>query len=398
MELSHRVQAIKESPTLAITAKAQKLKAEGRDVVALAAGEPDFDTPDHIKAAAIDAINKGFTKYTPVSGTPGLKNAIIAKFKRDQGVDYSAKQVLVSVGGKQSFYNLCQAYINEGDEVIIPAPYWVSYPDMVILAEGKPVILECGIEQGYKLSPAQLAAAITPRTKMLVINSPSNPTGAVYTLDELKALGEVLKKHPNILIASDDMYEHVMLGSTTFANVLNACPELYPQTILLNGVSKAYSMTGWRIGYAAGPEVLIKAMENIQSQSTSNPTSISQVAAEAALNGPQAECFAPMLKAFNERHEFVVNKFNSIRGLKCLTAGGAFYAFVDAREAIQNLYKEGKIAAPTDMALGSYLLEAQDVAVVPGSAFGAEGYFRISFATSMGNLEKALARIESALA
>lgn len=397
MELSHRVQAIKESPTLAITAKAQRLKAEGRDVVALAAGEPDFDTPDHIKAAAIEAINNGFTKYTPVSGTPGLKNAIIAKFKRDQGLDYTAKQILVSVGGKQSFYNLCQAYINAGDEVIIPAPYWVSYPDMVVLAEGRPVIVQCGIEQGYKLSAAQLDAAITPKTKMVVINSPSNPTGAVYTLDELKALGEVLKRHPNVLIASDDMYEHVMLGDTRFANILNACPELYPQTILLNGVSKAYSMTGWRIGYAAGPEKLIKAMDNIQSQSTSNPTSISQVAAEAALNGPQEACFAPMLKAFNERHDFVVKRFNAIRGLKCLTAGGAFYAFVDARVAIQNLHGEGKLAEPSDLALGNYLLEAQDVAVVPGSAFGAEGYFRISFATSMGNLEKALDRIEKAL-
>lgn len=397
MELSHRVQAIKESPTLAITAKAQKLKAEGRDVVALAAGEPDFDTPEHIKAAAIAAIQNGFTKYTPVSGTPGLKNAIIAKFKRDQGLDYTAKQVLVSCGGKQSFYNLCQAYLNQGDEVIIPAPYWVSYPDMVILAEGKPVIVECGIEQGFKLSPAQLAAAITPRTKLVVLNSPSNPTGAVYTLAELKALGEVLKQHPKVLIASDDMYEHVMLADTCFANILNACPELYPQTIVLNGVSKAYSMTGWRIGYAAGPEWLIKAMENIQSQSTSNPTSISQVAAEAALNGPQADCFAPMLAAFNARHELVLSAFNAIRGLKCLRAGGAFYAFVDAREAIQNLHREGKLAAPTDLALGSYLLEAQDVAVVPGSAFGAEGYFRISFATSMANLEKALARIASAL-
>ncbi|WP_374536376.1 pyridoxal phosphate-dependent aminotransferase [Chitinimonas taiwanensis] len=397
MELSHRVQAIKESPTLAITAKAQKLKAEGRDVVALAAGEPDFDTPEHIKAAAIAAIQNGFTKYTPVSGTPGLKNAIIAKFKRDQGLDYTAKQVLVSCGGKQSFYNLCQAYLNQGDEVIIPAPYWVSYPDMVILAEGKPVIVECGIEQGFKLSPAQLAAAISPRTKLVVLNSPSNPTGAVYSLAELKALGEVLKQHPKVLIASDDMYEHVMLGDTCFANILNACPELYPQTIVLNGVSKAYSMTGWRIGYAAGPEWLIKAMENIQSQSTSNPTSISQVAAEAALNGPQADCFAPMLAAFNARHEFVLSAFNAIRGLKCLRAGGAFYAFVDAREAIQNLHREGKLAAPTDLALGSYLLEAQDVAVVPGSAFGAEGYFRISFATSMANLEKALARIASAL-
>ena len=396
MQLSSRVLAIKESPTLAITAKAAKLKAEGRDVIALAAGEPDFDTPDHIKAAAIDAIQKGFTKYTPVSGTPGLKKAIIDKFKRDNGVDYAANQILVSVGGKQSFFNLCQAFINAGDEVIIPAPYWVSYPDIVIIAEGKPVIVQCGIEQGFKLTPAQLQAAITPRTKMLVLNSPSNPTGAVYTLEELKALGEVLKQHPGILIASDDMYEHVVLGDTRFYNILNACPELYAQTILLNGVSKAYSMTGWRIGYAAGPAPLIKAMENIQSQSTSNPTSISQVAAEAALVGSQ-DCIKPMLHAFNERHAFVVDKFNSIRGLKCLVAGGAFYAFVDAREAIKLLAAEGKIAEANDLALGSYLLDTQDVAVVPGSAFGAEGYFRISFATSMGNLEKALARIEKAL-
>ena len=226
MELSHRVQAIKESPTLAITAKAQKLKAEGRDVVALAAGEPDFDTPDHIKAAAIEAINKGFTKYTPVSGTPSLKKAIVEKFKRDNGLDYEVSQVLVSVGGKQSFYNLCQAYINDGDEVIIPAPYWVSYPDMAILAGGVPVVIECGIEQGYKLSPAQLEAAITPKTKLVVINSPSNPTGAVYTLEELAALGAVVKKNPHVLVASDDMYEHVMLGDTTFYTLLNACPEL----------------------------------------------------------------------------------------------------------------------------------------------------------------------------
>ncbi len=397
MELSHRVQAIKESPTLAITAKAQKLKAEGRDVVALAAGEPDFDTPDHIKAAAIEAINKGFTKYTPVSGTPSLKKAIVEKFKRDNGLDYEVSQVLVSVGGKQSFYNLCQAYINDGDEVIIPAPYWVSYPDMAILAGGVPVVIECGIEQGYKLSPAQLEAAITPKTKLVVINSPPNPTGAVYTLEELAALGAVVKKNPHVLVASDDMYEHVMLGDTTFYTLLNACPELKDQVIVLNGVSKAYSMTGWRIGYAAGPQKLIKAMENIQSQSTSNPTSISQVAAEAALNGDQG-CITPMLEAFNTRHVYVVDRFNAMRGLKCLRAGGAFYAFVDAREAIALLAAEGKISAATDMALGSFLLETQDVAVVPGSAFGAEGYFRISFATSMQNLEKALDRIEKALA
>lgn len=397
MELSRRVQLITESPTLAITAKAAKLRSEGRDVIALAAGEPDFDTPEHIKKAAIEAINKGFTKYTPVSGTPGLKQAIIAKFKRDNGLEYTAKQILVSCGGKQSFYNLCQAYINPGDEVIIPAPYWVSYPDMVLLAEGKPVTVACGIEQNYKLTPMQLAAAITPKTRLVVINSPSNPTGAVYSAAELKALADVIKQHPQILVATDDMYEHIVLGDTTFTTILNVCPELYDRTMVLNGVSKAYSMTGWRIGYAAGPEKLIKAMENIQSQSTSNPTSISQVAAEAALNGDQG-CITPMLDAFNARHEYVVNAFNAIPGLTCLRAGGAFYSFVDARQAIQTLYQAGKIAAATDLAFAGYLLETQDVAVVPGSAFGVEGYFRISFATSMQNLEKALARIAAALA
>lgn len=396
MELSRRVQLITESPTLAITAKAAKLRTEGRDVIALAAGEPDFDTPDHIKNAAIDAIHQGFTKYTAVSGTPGLKKAVIDKFKRDNGLEYSAKQVLVSCGGKQSFFNLCQAYINPGDEVIVPAPYWVSYPDMVLLAEGRPVVVACGIEQNYKLTAAQLATAITPKTKMLVINSPSNPTGAVYTLTELKALGEVLKQHPQVLIATDDMYEHVLLGDTIFNNILNACPELYERTMVLNGVSKAYAMTGWRIGYAAGPEKLIKAMENIQSQSTSNPSSISQVAAEAALNGDQS-CITPMLEAFNARHEYVVDYFNRIPGLACLRAGGAFYAFVDARAAIEALHQAGKIPAKTDLALADYLLETQDVAIVPGSAFGAEGYFRISFATSMCNLEKALDRIAKAL-
>jgi aspartate aminotransferase len=396
VELSKRVLAIKESPTLAITAKAQKLKAEGRDVIALAAGEPDFDTPQHIKLAAIEAINRGFTKYTPVSGTPSLKQAVIAKFKRDNGVEYNAKQILVSVGGKQSFFNLCMALIGPGDEVVIPAPYWVSYPDIVLLAEGTPVTVQCGIEQGYKLTPAQLEQALTPKSKLLVLNSPSNPTGAVYTLDELKALAEVLKQHPQVMIASDDMYEHVLLGDTRFFNILNAAPELKDRTILLNGVSKAYAMTGWRIGYAGGPEWLIKAMENIQSQSTSNPTSISQVAAEAALNGDQS-CITPMLAAFNQRHVYVVDYFNRIPGLKCLSAGGAFYAFVDARIAIANLHAAGKISEASDLALGSYLLETQDVAVVPGSAFGANGYFRISFATSMGNLEKALARIEQAL-
>jgi aspartate aminotransferase len=396
LELSTRVQAIKPSPTLAVTARAAKLKAEGKDIIGLGAGEPDFDTPQHIKDAAITAINNGFTKYTAVGGTPSLKQAIIAKFKRDNGLDYTAKQILVSCGGKQSFFNLALAVINPGDEVIIPAPYWVSYPDIVIIAEGKPVIVEAGIEQGFKMTAAQLEAAITPRTRMLVINSPSNPSGAVYTLEDLQALGAVLRKHPHILIASDDMYEHIALTDAKFVNILDACPDLYPRTMVLNGVSKAYAMTGWRIGYAAGPENIITAMENVQSQSTSNPTSISQVAAEAALNGNQG-CIAPMLKAFRERHVFVVNELNKIPGVSCIMAGGAFYAFPDVRQAITTLHQRGTIKAATDIALSEYLLEQGGVAVVPGSAFGSEGYIRLSFATSIANLQKALERIAKAL-
>ena len=396
MELSKRVQAIKPSPTLAVAARAAKLKSEGKDIIGLGTGEPDFDTPQHIKDAAISAINKGFTKYTAVGGTPSLKSAIIAKFKRDNGLDYTTKQILVSCGGKQSFFNMALSTINPGDEVIITAPYWVSYPDIVIIAEGKPVIVEADIAQGFKLTPAQLEAAITSKTKMVVINSPSNPSGAVYTMEDLKALGAVLRKHPNILIATDDMYEHIALSDDKFCNILNACPDLYTRTMVLNGVSKAYAMTGWRIGYAAGPEHIITAMENVQSQSTSNPTSISQVAAESALNGDQ-NCLAPMIKAFRERHVFVVNELNKIPGVKCLMAGGAFYAFPDAREAITRLHKLGKIKEMTDIALSEYLLAEAGVAVVPGSAFGSEGYMRLSFATSMDNLTKALERIAKAL-
>ncbi len=396
MSLSTRVLAIKPSPTLAVTARAAKLKAEGKDIIGLGTGEPDFDTPQHIKDAAISAINKGFTKYTAVGGTPSLKAAIIAKLKRDNGLDYTAKQILVSCGGKQSFFNLVLSTINPGDEVIIPAPYWVSYPDIVIIAEGKPVIVQADIKQGFKLTPEQLEAAITPRTKMLVINSPSNPSGAVYTLEDLKALGEVLRHHPDILIATDDMYEHIALTDTKFVNILDACPDLYPRTMVLNGVSKAYAMTGWRIGYAAGPEHIITAMENVQSQSTSNPTSISQVAAEAALNGDQ-ECITPMIKAFRERHIYVVNELNKIPGISCLMAGGAFYAFPDARAAIATLHQKGIIKEKTDIALSEYLLIEAGVAVVPGSAFGSEGYIRLSFATSMDNLVNAMQRITRAL-
>lgn len=396
MELSNRVQTIKPSPTLAVTARAARLKAEGKDIIGLGAGEPDFDTPQHIKDAAIAAINKGLTKYTAVGGTPGLKNAIVAKFKRENNFDFEAKQILVSCGGKQSFFNLVLSVINPGDEVIIPAPYWVSYPDIVLIAEGKPVFINTGIEQNFKISAEQLEASITPRTKMFVINSPSNPSGAVYTLDELRALGEVLRRYPQILIATDDMYEHILLSNQKFINIVNACPDLFQQTVVLNGVSKAYSMTGWRIGYCGGPAPIITAMENIQSQSTSNPSSISQAAAEAALNGDQS-CMNPMIAAFKERNTFVTEQLNQMNGVHCLSSEGAFYAFADIRQSISDLYNKNLIGAPNDIALSEYLLESAGVAVVPGSAFGCDGYIRLSFATSMENLKQALSRIKNLL-
>lgn len=396
MELSKRTQAIKPSPTLAVTAKAAKLKAEGKDIIGLGAGEPDFDTPQHIKDAAIVAINAGFTKYTQVGGTPTLKNAIIAKFKRDNGLDFTSKEILVSCGGKQSFFNLVLASINPGDEVIIPAPYWVSYPDIVLIAEGKPVFIETGIEDSFKISAQQLEQAITPKTRMFVINSPSNPSGSVYTLEELRALGEVLRKHPNILIASDDMYEHILLSGDKFVNILNACPDLHARAIILNGVSKAYAMTGWRIGYCGGPEHIITGMENIQSQSTSNPASISQMAAEAALNGDQS-CMIPMLVEFKERNRFVTEKLNAIPGIRCLLAGGAFYAFADVRQAIQLCQERRYLENDSDIAFSKLLLEKAGVAVVPGSAFGCKGYIRLSFATSMNNLAAAIERIGNLL-
>ncbi|MBD3670370.1 MAG: pyridoxal phosphate-dependent aminotransferase [Gammaproteobacteria bacterium] len=391
MKLSQRVQSIKPSPTLAVTAQAKALKAQGKDIIGLGAGEPDFDTPDHIKAAAIEAINQGFTKYTAVDGTVELKQAIINKLKRDNDLDYAADQILVSCGGKQSFFNLAQALLNPGDEVIIPAPYWVSYPDMVLLAEGVPVIVEAGIEQQFKITPEQLESAITDRTRLLVLNSPSNPTGVTYTRSELAALGDVIKKHPDVLIASDDMYEHISWAEEPFANIVMACPELYEQTIVLNGVSKAYSMTGWRIGYAAGPARLIGAMKKIQSQSTSNPTSISQVAAQAALEGDQS-CIQVMLEAFKKRHDFVVERLNTIKGIKCLPSQGAFYCFPDFSDAIAAL--DG---IEDDVQLAEYLLREAGVALVPGSAFGSPGFMRLSFATSLENLEQALERIEKVL-
>ncbi|MEW6678208.1 MAG: pyridoxal phosphate-dependent aminotransferase [Pseudomonadota bacterium] len=396
MELSNRVRSIKPSPTLAVAAKANKMRAEGKDIINLGVGEPDFDTPLHIKDAGIAAIHNGFTKYTAVGGTPSLKKAVCDKFQRENGLTYTPSQVLVSCGGKQSFYNLAQALLNPGDEVIIPAPYWVSYPDMVLLAEGKPVIVEAGIDQGFKITPAQLEASITPRTKLLVINSPSNPSGAVYSKDELAALGEVLRRHPHVLVASDDMYEHILMEDGAYANLLNACPDLYDRTLVLNGVSKAYAMTGWRIGYAAGPADIIAAMDNIQSQSTSNPTSISQVAAETALNGG-LDCVKPMLTEFRKRHRYVVDALNALPGVHCVDSGGAFYAFPNVSAAIAKLHAEGKLPEATDLALANRLLEF-GVALVPGSAFGAEGCIRLSFATSMDNLQKSIERIAAALA
>ena len=388
--LSNRVKAVKPSPTLAITARAAAMRAAGKDIIGLGAGEPDFDTPDPIKAAAINAINKGFTKYTAVDGTPGLKKAIIQKFKRDNGFDYQPNQILVSCGGKQSFFNLAQALLNPGDEVIIPAPYWVSYPDMVLLADGVPVIIEAGQAQHFKITPAQLRQAITPKTRLLVINSPSNPTGAAYSLEELKALGEVLRDFPEVLVATDDMYEHILWNKGEFVNILNANPDFYERTIVLNGVSKAYSMTGWRIGYAAGPAALIDAMCIIQSQSTSNPTSISQVAAEEALNGDQS-CINTMLVEFKKRHDYVVAELNSIEGVECLPTDGTFYVFPNVEKLIAKL--DG---INDDLEYAEYLIEKAGVALVPGYAFGCPGHIRISIATSMSNLENALIRIKQA--
>ncbi len=391
IQLSNRVQRVKPSPTLAVTALAAQLRSEGKDIIGLGAGEPDFDTPDHIKAAATQAIADGFTKYTPVDGTPSLKQAVVDKFSRENGVEYGLNQVMVSCGGKQVFYNLCQSLLNPGDEVIIPAPYWVSYPDMVMLADGTPVIVPAGIDQEFKITPEQLEAAITPRTRLFVHNTPSNPTSVMYTQQELEALGEVLRHHPHVVVATDDIYEHILLSDIPFSNLLMANPDLYDRTVMMNGVSKGYSMTGWRIGYAGGPAQLIAAMKKVQSQSTSNPTSIAQVAAEAALNGEQG-FMETMNSAFRDRNRFVVESLNAIPGVACLPSQGAFYAFANVEGVIERL---PGIANDTELA--EMLLNKGEVAVVPGAAFGAEGYIRLSFATSMENLSKALERIANTL-
>jgi len=391
IKLSNRIKKVKPSSTLAVAAKAAELRAEGKDIVGLGTGEPDFDTPDFIKDAAIQAIKNGATKYTAVDGTPSLKQAIIGKFEKDNGLTYQTNQILVSCGGKQSFFNLCQALINPGDEVIIPAPYWVSYPDMVLLADGEPVIIDTHIDNNLKITPEQLELAITDKTRLFVINSPSNPTGVAYSRNELEALGKVLVKYPNLLVATDDMYEHILWTEDAFVNILNACPELYHRCIVLNGVSKAYAMTGWRIGYAAGPAPLIAAMKKVQSQSTSNPAAVSQAAAEAALLGNQ-DCVKQMLVEFKKRHDYVVAELNKIEGVRCLESDGTFYAFPDVSELI------AKVGCNDDMDFAEHLIKEVGLALVPGSAFGSVGHLRLSYAASMKTLEDAIRRLNQVAA
>jgi aspartate aminotransferase len=390
LTISRRAQRVKPSPTLAVTALAARLKAEGKDVIGLGAGEPDFDTPVHIADAGVQAIRSGATRYTNVDGTVELKDAIIAKFKRDNGISYERPQILVSSGAKQTIFNLFMAVLDAGDEVIIPAPYWVSYPDMAMLADGIPVTPGAGPEQGYKITPKQLAAAVTNKTRLFLLNSPSNPTGAAYTRAELRALANVLLEFPRILIGTDDMYEKIYWGSEPFMSLLTVAPELYDRTITVNGCSKAYAMTGWRIGYCGGPKEIVAAMTTIQGQSTSNASSISQKAAVAALNGDQ-KCVADMNRAFKERHDFVVAGLNSLPGVSCLPGAGTFYAFADVRGAMRNL------GLRDDNAFCEYLLDKALVAVVAGSGFGAPGHMRLSFACSKELLEKAIERIRAVL-
>jgi aspartate aminotransferase len=394
--VAERLQRVKPSPTIAVTMKAAELKAAGKNVIGLGAGEPDFDTPQNIKDAAKKAIDAGDTKYTAVDGTPALKKAIAAKFERENGLKYGANQITVGTGGKQVLYNALMATVNPGDEVIVPAPYWVSYPDMVILAEGKPVEVACSENQGFKLTPEALEAAITPKTKWLILNSPSNPTGAAYTEADLKALAAVLLKHPHVWIMTDDMYEHLLYDGFKFATIAQVEPKLYDRTLTVNGVSKAYCMTGWRIGYAGGPAQLIKAMQAIQSQSTSNPSSISQAAATEALNGPNG-FIAEHNKVFVERRDLVVKMLNEAKGLRCPKPEGAFYVFPSCAGTIGKKTPDGKVIQ-TDTDFVTYLLESVGVAVVQGSAFGLAPYFRISYATSTEALRDACTRIQKACA
>ncbi|MEO0392972.1 MAG: pyridoxal phosphate-dependent aminotransferase [Pseudomonadota bacterium] len=394
--LADRLSAIKPSPTIAITTKARELKAAGRDVIGLGAGEPDFDTPDHIKAAAIKAIEAGQTKYTAVDGTPELKQAIVDKFKRENGLDYTTDQISVGTGGKQILYNAFMATLNPGDEVLIPAPYWVSYPDMTLLAGGTPTFVECGQNHNFKLTPELLEGALTPKTRWLVLNSPSNPTGAAYTPDELKALAAVLVKHPQVMIMTDDMYEHIGYGDYQMTTIAAIEPALFDRTLTCNGVSKAFAMTGWRIGYAGGPKDLVKAMAKIQSQSTANPTSISQAAALEALNGP-LDFLGERNEAFQGRRDMVVEMLNAAEGITCQVPDGAFYVFPSCDGVIGKTTPQGT-TIESDADFATYLLEDAEVAVVPGVAFGLSPYFRISYATSNEALQEACTRIQKACA
>jgi len=396
MQTSAALGRIKPSPTLAITSKVLELKRAGVDVIGLGAGEPDFDTPDFVKEAAIAAIRAGKTKYTNVDGTPELKEAIAAKFKRDNGLDYTPAQITVNVGGKHTLFNAIVASVDAGDEVIVPAPYWVSYPDVVQFAGGTPVFVECGAAQSYKLKPEQLEAAITPRTKWLILNSPSNPTGAGYTADELKALGEVLERHPHVWVFADDMYEHITYDDFQFATIAQVCPSLYERTLTVNGCSKAYAMTGWRIGFAGGPAPLIKAIAKLQSQSTSNPCSIAQAAATAALTGDQS-FLKERAAAFQSRRDLVVSMLNQVNGIDCPTPEGAFYVYPDL-SGLMGKATPGGAAIDSDSALVAYLLEDAKVAAVPGVAFGLSPAMRISYATSEALLTQACERIQTACA
>ena len=390
--ISDSLKRIKPSPTIAVSQKARELKAAGRDVIGLGAGEPDFDTPENIKEAAIKAINAGDTKYTAVDGTAALKEAIINKFKRENNLNYTNEEITVGVGGKHVIYNLMMATLNKGDEVLIPAPYWVSYPDIVLLAGANPIVIECPKEQGFKLTAKDLERKITNNTKWLILNSPSNPTGACYTEQEIKNLSQVLKRNPHVNILSDDIYEHIVYEGFNFFTIAQI-PELKNRVVTMNGVSKSYAMTGWRIGYAAGSKELIKAVAKIQSQSTTNPSSISQAAAVEALNGKQ-DFISIRSQAFKERRDFVVKSLNEIDGINCLNPDGAFYVFPSCKDLIGKKDKNGK-KLENDTDFVQSLLENNDVAVVQGSAFGLEGFFRISYATSMKNLEKAMERLKS---
>jgi len=392
--LSDTLQRIKPSPTVAISNRAMELRAEGKDVIGLSVGEPDFDTPEHIREAAKVAIDSGDTRYTAVDGTPTLKQAICAKFKRENQLNYEPQQVSVGTGGKQVLFNAFLASLNPGDEVVFAAPYWVSYPDMVLIGGGTPVVVPTSIDNGFKMSATDLEAAITPQTRWIVINSPSNPSGGAYTRDELKALTEVIKQHPDIWVMTDDIYEHLVYDDFEFFTPAQVEPELYDRTLTINGVSKAYAMTGWRIGYGAGPVELIKAMATIQSQSTTNPSSISQAAAVAALNGPQ-DFLDGWGDSFRSRRDLVVSMLNQAKGIQCATPEGAFYVYPSVAETIGRTTPDGKVIA-NDTDLAGYLLEAEGVAIVQGAAFGLEPYFRISYATSTDTLTDACERIQRA--